>query len=325
ECDEICTLEKTANSSYPEKEDEVSTNRVKQKEDSDTDNFDDDASDEELFMDKCEKEYLNEGDWIRSNSQEVQVILFDLCTGKRGGSLERNLNSPTTSESNSAPMISHNQNSVPESNFSAFVSNCQIEVRSQDTQDALGENNSRVATFGLPTRDTSFVSNSFIEHTSDVPNKSPLIRLQNNISVATQSTPLSDNEVLKTIEVGTVIGYNLDRRTEDMRAILGSSGGIIAIWDDSLFKKDRIISEEDGFLAIYGEWDKVGLECLMIVVYAPQDIKKSVHYGTGFLKSSLIFMLWSWFLVILMKSTVKAKEWDHPSVKQVLCSLMTLS
>ncbi|GKD26831.1 RNA-directed DNA polymerase, eukaryota [Tanacetum coccineum] len=72
ECDEIYTSKKTANSSYPVKEDEASINRVEQKEDSDTDDFDDDASDEELFMDKCEKEYLNEGDWIRSNSQEVQ-------------------------------------------------------------------------------------------------------------------------------------------------------------------------------------------------------------------------------------------------------------
>nr|GEX02400.1 RNA-directed DNA polymerase, eukaryota [Tanacetum cinerariifolium] len=52
------------------------------------------------------------------------------------------------------------------------------------------------------------------------------------------------------------------------------SGGIIAIWDDSLFAKRKIMNDEDGFIAIYGEWTKIGIECLMIVVYAPQNYSK---------------------------------------------------
>ncbi|PWA87520.1 RNA-directed DNA polymerase, eukaryota [Artemisia annua] len=52
----------------------------------------------------------------------------------------------------------------------------------------------------------------------------------------------------------------------------GLSGGIMAIWDDSMFRKHQVLDGEDGFIAIYGEWIKIGVKCLMIVVYAPQDI-----------------------------------------------------
>ncbi|PWA81363.1 RNA-directed DNA polymerase, eukaryota [Artemisia annua] len=54
----------------------------------------------------------------------------------------------------------------------------------------------------------------------------------------------------------------------------GSSGGIIALWDDSLFQKHKVINNEEGFIAVYGEWIKTGIACLMIVVYAPQDFTK---------------------------------------------------
>ncbi|GJX38733.1 zinc knuckle CX2CX4HX4C containing protein [Tanacetum coccineum] len=54
----------------------------------------------------------------------------------------------------------------------------------------------------------------------------------------------------------------------------GLSGGIIAIWDDSMFKKHRIVDDVEGFIAIFGEWINFGLSCLMIVVYAPQNINK---------------------------------------------------
>ncbi|GJY51362.1 cytochrome P450, partial [Tanacetum coccineum] len=53
----------------------------------------------------------------------------------------------------------------------------------------------------------------------------------------------------------------------------GLSGGIIAIWDDSMFSKHNVVVV-DGVLAIYGEWTKHGINCLMVVVYAPQDIRK---------------------------------------------------
>ncbi|PWA77072.1 hypothetical protein CTI12_AA228410 [Artemisia annua] len=51
----------------------------------------------------------------------------------------------------------------------------------------------------------------------------------------------------------------------------GNSGGIIAIWNDTMFSKHNVI-EGIGFLAIVGRWTKIDIDCLMIVVYAPQDL-----------------------------------------------------
>ncbi|GJY53800.1 RNA-directed DNA polymerase, eukaryota, reverse transcriptase zinc-binding domain protein [Tanacetum coccineum] len=41
-----------------------------------------------------------------------------------------------------------------------------------------------------------------------------------------------------------------------------------------MFRKHSAIVDEDGFLAIYGEWSNMGIACLMIIVYAPQDISR---------------------------------------------------
>nr|GEZ99560.1 cytochrome P450 [Tanacetum cinerariifolium] len=39
-----------------------------------------------------------------------------------------------------------------------------------------------------------------------------------------------------------------------------------------MFRKHSVIVDEDGFLAIYGEWSNMGISCLMIIVYSPQNI-----------------------------------------------------
>ncbi|GJX06992.1 RNA-directed DNA polymerase, eukaryota, reverse transcriptase zinc-binding domain protein [Tanacetum coccineum] len=56
-----------------------------------------------------------------------------------------------------------------------------------------------------------------------------------------------------------------------LKKAVGNSGGIIAIWDVSMLRKNKVIVDEDGFIAIYGEWINTQEACLMIVVYAPQD------------------------------------------------------
>lgn len=54
---------------------------------------------------------------------------------------------------------------------------------------------------------------------------------------------------------------------------VGNSGGIMAVWNDTMFTRHNVI-DGDGFLAIYGNWIKFGFDCLMIVVYAPNDLTK---------------------------------------------------
>ncbi|GJR16471.1 RNA-directed DNA polymerase, eukaryota [Tanacetum coccineum] len=51
---------------------------------------------------------------------------------------------------------------------------------------------------------------------------------------------------------------------------LGNSGGIICIWEASIFKKDYV-TISDNFIAIYGTWLPSNSKILFIVVYAPQQ------------------------------------------------------
>nr|GEZ00024.1 reverse transcriptase domain, zinc finger, CCHC-type [Tanacetum cinerariifolium] len=46
------------------------------------------------------------------------------------------------------------------------------------------------------------------------------------------------------------------------------------MWDVSLFKKHKVLDGDEGFIAILGEWLNVGTDCLIVVVYAPQDASK---------------------------------------------------
>nr|GEV40261.1 RNA-directed DNA polymerase, eukaryota [Tanacetum cinerariifolium] len=51
---------------------------------------------------------------------------------------------------------------------------------------------------------------------------------------------------------------------------LGSSGGILCIWEASIFKKDNV-TISDNFIAIYGTWLPNNAKILFIAVYAPQQ------------------------------------------------------
>nr|GEW69919.1 RNA-directed DNA polymerase, eukaryota [Tanacetum cinerariifolium] len=51
---------------------------------------------------------------------------------------------------------------------------------------------------------------------------------------------------------------------------VGNSGGILCVWDPSVFcKEDHIIS--DNFIALYGSWVSKKVKLLMISIYAPQS------------------------------------------------------
>ncbi|PWA45889.1 RNA-directed DNA polymerase, eukaryota [Artemisia annua] len=51
---------------------------------------------------------------------------------------------------------------------------------------------------------------------------------------------------------------------------LGSSGGILCIWEASIFKKINT-TVSDNFIAIYGTWLPTNSKILFIVIYAPQQ------------------------------------------------------
>ncbi|GJZ96376.1 RNA-directed DNA polymerase, eukaryota [Tanacetum coccineum] len=52
---------------------------------------------------------------------------------------------------------------------------------------------------------------------------------------------------------------------------LGSSGGILCIWEASVFKKDNV-TVSDNFIAIYGTWLPSNSKILFVAIYAPQQV-----------------------------------------------------
>nr|GEV14910.1 RNA-directed DNA polymerase, eukaryota [Tanacetum cinerariifolium] len=52
---------------------------------------------------------------------------------------------------------------------------------------------------------------------------------------------------------------------------LGSSGGILCIWEALVFKKDNV-TVSDNFIAIYGTWLPSNFKILFVAIYAPQRV-----------------------------------------------------
>nr|GEY21843.1 RNA-directed DNA polymerase, eukaryota [Tanacetum cinerariifolium] len=51
----------------------------------------------------------------------------------------------------------------------------------------------------------------------------------------------------------------------------GSSGGILCVWDATIFKKDYA-TVSDNFIAIYGTWISNNSKVLIVVIYAPRSL-----------------------------------------------------
>nr|GEV37409.1 RNA-directed DNA polymerase, eukaryota [Tanacetum cinerariifolium] len=65
---------------------------------------------------------------------------------------------------------------------------------------------------------------------------------------------------------------NIGKQGEDVVDSLGNSGGILCIWEETVFKKDHI-TISDSFVAIYGTRVPNKAKILIVAIYAPQDPK----------------------------------------------------
>ncbi|GJV29254.1 RNA-directed DNA polymerase, eukaryota [Tanacetum coccineum] len=65
---------------------------------------------------------------------------------------------------------------------------------------------------------------------------------------------------------------------------VGNSGGILCVWDPSIFRKEQHITS-DNFVALYGSWIPTQTKLLMVSVYAPQSVisKRSLWDYISFL------------------------------------------
>nr|GFA68602.1 RNA-directed DNA polymerase, eukaryota [Tanacetum cinerariifolium] len=67
------------------------------------------------------------------------------------------------------------------------------------------------------------------------------------------------------IRVGKSMGYVMEGDSA------GSSGGILCVWEATIFKKDYA-TVFDNFISIYGTWISNNSKVLIVVIYAPQSL-----------------------------------------------------
>ncbi|GJW02345.1 cytochrome P450 [Tanacetum coccineum] len=173
----------------------------------------------------------------------------------------------------------------------------------------------------IPLSHTSNTAHSSSSHNTSISNNDSSIQRCNTrlIKNATSTNIITDNEIQKTVDIGSSIGYDLAGKEEmeskynkDDSSFIhslwgfrscgfaikksdGNSGGIIAIWNKSMFMEQKVVYG-DGFLAVYGQWIHFNTPCLMIVVYAPQEFERKVilwdnlsNLVTSFNGPSLVF------------------------------------
>ncbi|GJW40974.1 RNA-directed DNA polymerase, eukaryota [Tanacetum coccineum] len=62
---------------------------------------------------------------------------------------------------------------------------------------------------------------------------------------------------------------------------VGNSGGILCIWDPNSFRRSSF-TRSDYFVIVRGVWLKLGIDLMIVVVYAPQEAKEKRIYGSNF-------------------------------------------
>ncbi|GKE43044.1 RNA-directed DNA polymerase, eukaryota [Tanacetum coccineum] len=85
------------------------------------------------------------------------------------------------------------------------------------------------------------------------------------------------------VKVGQTMRYKMDGCVSNIEEIIksrgendpsvGNSGGILCVWDPKMFRKQNS-TVLDYFVAIQGVWIPNAKKCLIISVYAPQEVSK---------------------------------------------------
>ncbi|GJZ47836.1 RNA-directed DNA polymerase, eukaryota [Tanacetum coccineum] len=139
-------------------------------------------------------------------------------------------------------------------------------------------------------------------HTSGNKVKSPSVNGKHSSGAKFQASGSILEVMDELIKVGQTMGYNMDGCMKNIEAIIetkmdkmdlfsikalwgnlsfdyafcpsiGFSGGILCVWDPSLFVKENVTVSES-FLAITGTWIPSTTKLLIISIYAPQDLNE---------------------------------------------------
>nr|GEY84655.1 RNA-directed DNA polymerase, eukaryota [Tanacetum cinerariifolium] len=122
-----------------------------------------------------------------------------------------------------------------------------------------------------------------------VMNNSQEVQEESNRESTCQNVGNNGGSVLGVLEdmirVRQAMGYTMDGCIKDLDHIIASSGGILCVWEASVFKKDYV-KISDNFIAIYGTWLPSNSKILFVAIYAPQQ-------------ASLKRVLWDYFSILL--------------------------
>nr|GFB42267.1 RNA-directed DNA polymerase, eukaryota [Tanacetum cinerariifolium] len=164
-----------------------------------------------------------------------------------------------------------------------------------------------------------------------VMNQSQPIQGEASFNSVGQSTINKGGSVLGVLEevirVGQAMGYSMEGCEKDIESIiknkgdddsLGNSGGILCIWEETIFKKDQV-TISDYFVAIYGSWIPNKAKILIVAIYDPQDPNSDERHGSCFnLVNARIFDNFiSSSSLIDVKMEGYAFTWSHPSANKM--------
>nr|GEW93332.1 RNA-directed DNA polymerase, eukaryota [Tanacetum cinerariifolium] len=103
---------------------------------------------------------------------------------------------------------------------------------------------------------------------------------------------------------------------------LGSSGGILCIWEETFFRKEHV-TNSDYFVAIYGSWVLNKAKILLVAIYAPQDPNevRSSDERRGLCFNSFNARIFDNFISSSSLVDVKMEgysfTWSHPSANKM--------
>ncbi|GKB30917.1 RNA-directed DNA polymerase, eukaryota, reverse transcriptase zinc-binding domain protein, partial [Tanacetum coccineum] len=111
------------------------------------------------------------------------------------------------------------------------------------------------------------------------------VQEESNRESTSQNVVNNGGSVLGVLEDMIRVGKAMDGCMKDFEYIIGSSGGILCVWEASVFKKDYA-TISDNFIAIYGTWLPSNSKILFVAIYAPQQ-------------ASLKRVLWDYVSILL--------------------------
>ncbi|GJW24014.1 RNA-directed DNA polymerase, eukaryota [Tanacetum coccineum] len=165
-----------------------------------------------------------------------------------------------------------NVDGVSETIFSDNVDECNVDGHGKETDKHQSEDPfgfydllNKLPAKGVRDASTSlcfsWVDAKVMDHSQEVHDSS------NGESVSSFSHKVHNGGSILDILDDMVLGTR--RKMEWVKELNWNSGGILCIWEASIFKKDGA-TISDNFIAIYGTWLPRNVKILLVAVYAPQ-------------------------------------------------------